>query len=149
MEGTTLREEDDAELEQLRSELQSTEARYRALMTNISDVVMLISPAGTILYAGPSTPGVLGHTAETFIGRSMFEVIHPFDKETMKQAWDKVVSTPGELVVVQFRARHKNGTWIWFEGTGHNLISDPAVEAVVANFHPLRGPEDTAIPNVD
>lgn len=133
--------EDDNEIRLLQAEMARMEARFQALTENIQDVLLLISPAGTILYAGASTSVILGHDAETFFGRSMFDVIHPFDRQYMQDRWDQLLNNPGGTLTVLFRARHKNGIWLWFEGIGKNLVADPDVEAVVANFHVTSAPD--------
>lgn len=132
--------ENQNERKKVREDLRKAEERYRSMIAYITDVLMLISPAGTILYAGPSTPAILGHSSDTFIGRNVLDVIHPFDKDKMTEAWNALLETPGAVQVVRFRARHKNGTWLWFEGTGQNRVHDPALEAVIANFHVIPEP---------
>ncbi|MBI5829704.1 MAG: PAS domain S-box protein, partial [Chloroflexi bacterium] len=37
----------------------------------------------------------------------------------------------------QVRVRHKDGTWRWVEAIGTNLLDDPSVGAIAANYHDI------------
>jgi len=38
---------------------------------------------------------------------------------------------------MELRVRRQDGTWHWVEVTGHNLLADPSVGAVVVNYHDI------------
>ncbi len=44
---------------------------------------------------------------------------------------------PGSRASAICRVRHKNGNWPWIEGTGHNLIFDPNIAAIVINYRDI------------
>ncbi len=119
------------------NELISREKRFRALIEESSDVIALVDREGMIRYTGPSVSKVLGYTVEELIGRNTFELIHPFDLNSIKEMLEGILSEPSKIGNAEIRIRHKNGSWCWIEGVGKNLIDEPAVNAIVVNFRDI------------
>jgi PAS domain S-box-containing protein len=119
---------------QLEEALQASEKRYRALIEHSADAVALLDTRATVLYASPSTERVLGYTAEEFAGRNVFEWMHPDDTGRIQALFRELLSRPGATARDCFRYRAKSGAWVWVEGSGTNLLNEPAVGAVVANY---------------
>ena len=44
---------------------------------------------------------------------------------------------PGVAIPVTYRFKHKDGSWRWIESVATNLLDDPAVRAVVANYRDI------------
>jgi two-component system cell cycle sensor histidine kinase/response regulator CckA len=61
----------------------------------------------------------------------------PDDIAKLKAAFESLSSAPGSTRTVEYRARHADGSWRWFESTGKNGIDDPAVGAIVGNFRDI------------
>lgn len=119
------------------SELWRKERLFRALIEESSDAVSLIDKWGNVLYASPSTERVLGYTAEEFVGRNGFLVVHPDDLERSREILVELVKKPGEVVRNENQVQKKDGTWIWIESTSTNLLDDPAIEAIVVNYRDI------------
>src|SRR5207248_7439954 len=45
-----------------------------------------------------------------------------------------LLAGPRQTFTSSFRYRHADGRWIWLEGVGVNLLHEPSVRAVAANF---------------
>jgi PAS domain S-box-containing protein len=114
--------------------LRASEQHFRALIENSSDAIALFGPDGSITYASPSTPRVLGYAPEEMEGRNAFEFIHPDDRELVAGFLNTISARPRARADVQARVRHKDGSWRWFEGTFTNLLEEPGVGAVVNNY---------------
>jgi PAS domain S-box-containing protein len=119
---------------QLEEALQASEKRYRALIEHSADAIGLLDTRATITYASPSTERVLGYTPEELVGRNAFELMHPEDVPRIQVLFGELLSRPGGTVRDCFRYRAKSGPWLWVEGCGTNLLGEPAVGAVVANY---------------
>jgi diguanylate cyclase (GGDEF)-like protein/PAS domain S-box-containing protein len=128
---------DITERKQMQEQLRASEQRFRALIEKSSDAIVLLDMIGMMLYASPSTTRLLGYTPDELVGRSAFELIHPEDAETIAHALAALVQEPGKGPKAEFRARHQNGSWRWFEGIGTNLLADPNVGAIVGNFRDI------------
>ena len=127
------------ERKQLDEQLRASEKRFRTLIENSSDACLLIDPAGVILYASPSTTRVLGYLPEGLIGRSAFELAHPEDLAATRQGLATLIQEPGKSRETERRLLHQDGTFRWVAVIGTNLLADPAVGAVVCNYHDITG----------
>ena len=58
-------------------EVINNEKRYRALMENISDAVILINEHSAVLYQSPSTERITGFAASEWKDRRFLDSIHP------------------------------------------------------------------------
>jgi PAS domain S-box-containing protein len=119
---------------QLEEALQTSETRFRALIEHSTDAISLLDARATVLYASPSTERVLGYPAAEFVGRNAFEYMHPDDLGRVQGLFAELLGRPGGTLRDQFRYRAKSGAWLWVEGSGTNLLHDPAVGAVVGNY---------------
>jgi PAS domain S-box-containing protein len=111
-----------------------SEKRFRALIENSSDAISLLDPDGNITYASASTARVLGLQPQELVGRNAFELIHPDSVETVQRMLEQVRTNPRGPVQLRARMLGKDGLWRWVEGTFTNLIDDPDVRAIVANY---------------
>jgi PAS domain S-box-containing protein len=119
---------------ELEESLQASETRFRALIEHSADAISLLDVRATILYASPSTEGVLGYAPEELVGRDAFAFIHPDEAERLRGLFAELLSRPGGTVRAEFRYRAKSGAWRWVEASGTNLLNQPAVGAVVCNY---------------
>ncbi len=121
------------------TERKRTEERFRGLIENSSDGIVLLSRDGIINYTGPSTTRILGYVEEDFTGRAGFEFIHPDDRPNAERAFSELISNPRKVTVLQFRLRNKEGIWLWIEATANNLLEEPGIQAVVLNYRDITG----------
>ncbi len=117
--------------------LRASEERFRALVEHSLDIVVLLDAAGTVLYASESTNRVLGYDAVENVGQSAFAFVDPNDRPELERLFLELVAIPGHVMQTQFRARHKDGSWRYVEGTAINRLADPAVGAVVFNYRDI------------
>ncbi|MCL4871212.1 MAG: GAF domain-containing protein [Anaerolineae bacterium] len=127
-------EESLAHNQQKHAQLQQSETYFRTLIENSTDAIALMDPQGNVLYASPSTWRVSGYSAEEFIGRNALQDVHPEDLAAAQQFLQQLFQTPGEVAVATYRFKHKRGDWRWLEGTVHNSLSIPDVNALVVNY---------------
>jgi len=107
--------------------LSASEARHRLFADNATDLIMLSDRDGRLTYISPSVARVTGYVPEILVGRMVRDMVHPEDWPAMQAIGDQLYA--GEIVGdtprVEYRARHKDGRWLWFE-TRTSLIRDPA-----------------------
>jgi PAS domain S-box-containing protein len=115
----TLTDHTDAKL----AEMQRThlEGRYAEIAAKASDIVLRLDPNGTCLSVNPACKSVLGYEPEELEGRTMGWLIHPDDYAPIRAAL-MTLRQGGELDGrVLYRARHKDGRWIWLESQPQGL----------------------------
>ena len=114
-----------------RRSVEASEARFRSLVQNSSDVIRMLDHEGATLYESPSIQRILGYAPESRSAERAFERIHPDDVLRVKRELADAMKTGrGEST---YRVRHANGEWRWFESIGVNLFDDPHVGAFVLN----------------
>jgi len=128
---------DVTEQKRAQSALHDSEQRFRALIENSSDLIALVDEKGTIIYASPSTTRILGYELDEYVGRSGFDFIHPDDRKNTRETLEMVLKEPGGTVNVQYRMKNKSGSWLWVEASGKNMLHDPTIGAIIANYRDI------------
>jgi two-component system cell cycle sensor histidine kinase/response regulator CckA len=103
--------------------LRESEERFRALAEHSKDPICEVDQYGVFLYASPSFTDLLGYQKHEISRLNLFSLIHPADFGSMRAAYGGGrlnEEPPGTLV---YRARHKNGEWIFLEGTARAFQS--------------------------
>ena len=113
--------------------LRRSEERFRALVENAPDIIAILDGEGRLIEASPSAGVILGLEADDYIGRSIFELIHPDDQARMFDVFTERLREPGFGGTVEFRLATSDGSWRVIEAIGNNLLDDPAVGAFVVN----------------
>ena len=117
--------------------LVSSVQHFRALLENTYDSISLVDGEGYILYQTPSAERMLGYATEDIAGKSEFDHFHPEDREEAKKRFDTAVANPGRPIWGINRMQHKDGYYIWVEGTTTSLLDNDHVNAVVNNFRDI------------
>ena len=121
-----------------RDELADSERRFRSLVQNSSDVVMLVDSDAVVRYLSPSALPVLGVDPQTFPGRPLSELLDPEDAPAML---DALVTSPGEQSPsspVDCRLVRPDGSRIPTETVIVDLTGDPAVGGFVLTSRDVR-----------
>ncbi len=125
---------DITERKRAEEKLRESEERFRSLIQNASDLITILEEDGTIRYESPTIERILGYHPEERIGKNAFDYLHPDDEERVKDSFVEALDNSGKVrPPVEFRLRHKDGSWRHMETTRTNLLQDPAVKGVVAN----------------
>ena len=109
------------------------EARFRSLVQNSSDVILVLDEHGRIAYQTPSIQRILGYQPEERVGRSPYDLIHPEDAPAVRAALARVLEQPGAEHVLELRALHADGSWRVLQTTAKNLADDEHVRGVLVN----------------
>jgi PAS domain S-box-containing protein len=117
--------------------LEANEKRFRAFIENSNDMVRMVDANGKILYLSPSVERITGYSLEEAYTQSMLELIHPDDLPTAIEKLANLKENPNNLIHIQHRIRHKNGNWLWIEGTVINLLDDKSIGAIVSNIRDI------------
>ena len=106
------------------------DARFRALVQQSSDVVLVVNEAGVLTYVSPSAARIFGDGSGVVTGASIRELAPPDDRGT----FDRIFDPAGEPVpAIHTRMRTAAGEWRDLEVLWTNLTSDPAVRGLVLN----------------
>jgi diguanylate cyclase (GGDEF)-like protein/PAS domain S-box-containing protein len=119
--------------------LRASEARFRRLVQNSRDTVIVIDEIGNFLYASPQIESLLGYKPEDLVGTSALAVIHPDEVADISIAIANVVEMGDQQGQgVGLRVRHRDGTWIPIEVAGSSLLDDPLLGGIIVNVRDMR-----------
>ncbi len=110
-------------LEEVQDLLRESEADYRVLADNISDVIVRLSVDAVWRYISPSIETVLGYTVDEFRELEPGQFIHPDDVAEVMQLIASLTSVGG-AATLEYRQVAKNGQVVWAE-TNFTVVYDP------------------------
>ena len=113
------------------------EARLNALLRHATDVVVVVSAAGRLVYVSPAVTDRLGYEPLGILGTLALELNHPADVASIRAAFARVQASEGAVEVFECRVRHADGSWRWTEQRYTNLLADPDVRGVVVNLREI------------
>ena len=111
--------------------LRRSEEQFRLLIENASDIIMVLDRQGVICYGSPSVATVLGYSPTDLIGENAFAFMHPDDIPGVRQYFTHILETPGMTQSVEFRHRHHDGSWQFFESIGIHVRNESGEIAVI------------------
>ncbi len=117
----------------VRPELFEADAAFRSLIENASDIITILEADGSIRYESPSLERVLGYRPHELLGKNVFDFIHPHDVSRLLDIFDAAKKALGFAPPVEFRFRHKDGSWRVLQSIAKNLLDDPAIQGIVVN----------------
>lgn len=122
------------QIHRIRRRLLESEEIFRLISENAADLIAVVDSDGNRLYNSASYEKVLGYSVEELKSTSAFAQIHPEDVERVKAADDQTRKN-GSGNTVEYRMRHKDGSWRVFESTASIIYSakGPTGKLVIVN----------------
>jgi len=120
-----------------RRTLAASEARWRALILNGEDAILVVSPTGAISYASPNVDRVLG-VPSGGLGDSVLSALPPDVRPAMLVLLEATQREPGRPRVQELQLSGAPGTPPRFlEVVATNLLADSALGGIVLNLRDL------------
>ncbi|MBN2098835.1 MAG: PAS domain S-box protein, partial [Dehalococcoidia bacterium] len=119
--------------------LRDSEEHFRTLIEKATDVVIVLDASGKITYQSPSLERVTGFGHNEWLDRSLGELlIHPDDMPYLAATLERILAKPGATFEgITVRYQHKDRSWHTLEATVTNMLHDPKVNGIVANFRDI------------
>ncbi len=92
----------------------ASEARFRLLAENASDMIVLSDDTGRRSYVSPASARLVGFTPAEFAAMPLTEHVHPDDVEALERTLACTRDGAIETSVI-CRFRHRDGEWRWLE----------------------------------
>ncbi len=115
---------DLARRRELFQQLRDSEARFRLLTENSTDIVLNIDPDGIIRYASPSISLIGGHDPQALVGTESARLIHAADRDRVRAVHRQARERPQETFSVEFRGVVAGDAERWFETHTRAVIDD-------------------------
>jgi PAS domain S-box-containing protein len=120
---------DITEIKNAEAARRESEARYRVVSQMSCDLIFEVDEEGRQTYVGPGSEEIIGYTPEEALMLEPWSFVHPDDVERIrarlagefqKKADGGLEESPQsrKLRVMEYRLRHRDGHWLWFETLG-------------------------------
>jgi len=108
------------QLQRMRRRLAEREQLFQLITENAADMIAVVDREGHRLYNSPAYKKILGYGPEELATTSSMEQVHPDDRSRVLEAAEKADRT-GRGERLEFRIRHKDGTWRVLESTANAI----------------------------
>lgn len=96
--------------------LQDTEDRYRLLVENANDAILLIQD-DVVKFVNYQAVASFGYSEREFLTTSVFDLIHPDDRPVVIERYLQKIRGNNQPTRFTYRAIHKNGQIRWIENS--------------------------------
>lgn len=118
------------QIQAVRKELIEREELFRLITENAADMIAVVDAAGKRLYNSPSYERILGYTRQDLANTTALDQVHPEDLEKVMRAATEAHRT-GAGTSLEYRIRHKNGSWRTVESSASTIVKGGQVEKLV------------------
>ena len=115
-----------------------SEDRFRTLVANTSDAVLLVDRDGIVTDAPASVGRVLGVDASQLVGRPISRFVHADDAERAHAFITDVAAGRSVTQPIEWRLWDVAGVWRQMETIAVNLLDDPSVGQIVLTTRDVR-----------
>jgi PAS domain S-box-containing protein len=128
---------DISERKKAEEALRGIEAKQRAMISNISDVIAIIDKERINRYKSPNVEKWFGWKPEELVGKNTFENIHPDDHDHTQKIFSDILLKSNSTKTSESRYLCKDGNYKWMEFTAVNLLNDPNINGILLNYHDI------------
>ncbi|KIO54563.1 sensor histidine kinase [Flavobacterium hibernum] len=107
---------DISELVEKEKQLSLSEAKFRFIAENTTDLICQHSKGGDLLYVSSLSNDIIGYDFEELINKCPWDFIHKRDLSNIKKYYHSIVKNQ-QIETITFRFRKFDGTYIWLETT--------------------------------
>lgn len=112
--------------------------RFEALVKNSSELILVFDRAGVVLYASPAARTILGRRNADLVGRHYRTLVNPADLHRFEAFLAALA--PGATGSLEYRLRHKDGSWRTLSARFSNLLDNPSILGLLSNALEVPGP---------
>ncbi|MCS6904402.1 MAG: PAS domain-containing protein [Bacteroidia bacterium] len=128
---------DNSRIKEAEDALAQSEARFRAMVQNSSDVIAILAADSTIIFVSSSSEFVLGFKAEELIGISFFSQVYSEDVYIVKSTFLSALQNAGQLFRAEFRFVQSNGNVNYLDCLFVNYLENTALRGIVLNIRDI------------
>jgi PAS domain S-box-containing protein len=131
--GIVTNSRDITERKHTEAELARSEQKFKSLVQNSSDIIVIIDEAGNFKDVSENVSSVLGFDPQFLLNKNAFDYIHPEDSGEVLSELTRVIQNSPEAKGVSHRFKKSDGEWIWLESKGINHLSNSFINGLVIN----------------
>ncbi|MCM4155359.1 PAS domain S-box protein [Gramella sp. AN32] len=129
-----------------KQKLIENEKRFRSLVENSNEIILIINVQGEAIYFTPSLKRITGYDSLSLSGADIFSMIHPQEKESVLEKFMEANENPGTPITdVVMRMKTKFDNYIWVNATITNLLNEKSIDGYVVNLRDVTGKMEAEI----
>ncbi|RTZ02860.1 PAS domain S-box protein [Flavobacterium sp. RSP49] len=113
---------DISEIKEKENQLELSEAKFRFIAENTTDIICQQKMDGSYYYISNSSKEIIGYTPDELINKKIFDYIHPDDYVEMLNYY-KAFLKSSKNKTVTYRFRKKDNTYIWLETSLKKILN--------------------------
>ncbi|MBE0670838.1 MAG: PAS domain S-box protein [Anaerolineales bacterium] len=117
-----------AERIRMQRALLESEAQFRLLAENASDMISRIGTDGRVLYVSPACETILGYMPEELTGTISHDIVHELDQHLVRSLFKGMPLDA--TYTIAYRALHKDGNYIWLETSARAILDRKTGEVI-------------------
>jgi len=117
--------------------LENAENKFRSLIENAPDGLVVVDLNGDFKYVSPSSMAMTGFSESDIQHLSGNNLTHPDDLQRVLASLQQIIVHPEKIETQQYRFLTKYRGWIWIESFFSNLLQVPGVEGIAINFRDI------------
>lgn len=117
--------------------LMVSELKHKAMIANISDVIVIADPQGHLLYSSANMLQRLGWKHEDFLETEFWAKVQPEDQGRVREHIASLLEKDAGTVIFEAPFLSGNGEVRHLEITAINMLHDPHIEGILINNHDI------------
>lgn len=126
-------EKSNVQLESKIQEVENAQKRIHSLLENASEIISIYSSSLKLTYISPSVTKILGYTPQEMMSGKDIDRLTRKGEQELNDMFQKLLDSPRIPITIQYTFMKKDGTKLFLEVTGRNLLDDPAINGIILN----------------
>ena len=136
--------QDITEINQLISDLKIREELFRMIITQSSDLFIIITPSLEISFISPRVEYLSGFLSEEVLG-PVEKFVHPDDLTRVMGQIERLINNSSSSEVAEFLTLKRDGTYMLLEGVAVNCIDNPAIKGILITARDITSKRKTEL----
>ena len=112
--------------------LRESDEKYKRIVENTTDVIMITQPDGVISYMSPACKNVLGYDPKDLVGK-IPEVFHPDDAKKVNEMFSQALKLNKHGLNFEYRIKTKDGGVKWVSHSWSPILKDGKLQMIVSS----------------
>lgn len=134
---------DISERKQAEIELLESEARFRSLVQNSSDIITVLDETGKVTYTSESTERMLGYLSKDFIGHPLQDLVLEEDQKQFQEILAETIENEQDVHSIEYQIKDAEGKIIYLESVLNNLLTNRSIQGIVVNSRDITQRKET------
>jgi PAS domain S-box-containing protein len=127
----------EARLREAEAAVRRSEAHFRSLIENVTDVIMKLGANGLVAYASPSIRQMLGVRFEDWASRNLRELVHVQDLSLFADVLGRATARTGAVACAELRLVRADGLCRVVEASFNNLLDTTDVNGIIVTLRDI------------